>query len=242
MKRAVVFTAFDRLYYLEKVLKSWTKVREKEGWDFYFSVDDGPSAGRAVEIIRTNTSEWPSWCNIHIVSQPKNLGVLEHPYILFEEAFKKYDFVLRAEDDLEVSDDILEYFMWASEEFKADESVATVIGYSEHDFPEGTNVAACIPEFGPWIFGTWKNRWSEYIGPTWDRDYSTFNDVEGNQSGWDWNLNTRVLPALGKVNVVPHYSRVNNIGVTGTHAKVEEYVTSSTFRPSYAPNKIFRSI
>lgn len=242
MKKAVIFTAMDRTYYLEETLKSWSRARGKEGWDFIFSVDASPASVRAVSIIEAYTSSWPSWCKIEIRVQPRNLGVLEHPYQLFHEAFQTYDYVVRAEDDLIVSDDILEYFTWACETFADDTDVATVIGYSDIDFPQGTSMVGKVFGFGPWVFGTWKDRWDQYIGPTWDRDYSTFNGFKGHEAGWDWNLNTRILPKEGKVNIIPDYSRVHNIGVTGTHAQSIEYISSSTFRPTYAPNKIFKLV
>ena len=64
---------------------------------------------------------------------------------------------------------------------------------------------------------------------TWDRDYSTYNGSPGFETGWDWNLDTRVFPAHGLVAVAPRVSRVRNIGEVGERGTPEDLVPAPSF-------------
>jgi hypothetical protein len=233
MRRALVLTAYNRPEYLRKVLQSWLKVRGLHEWHIVARIEPGELEGEVYDLLWRfyEESQHPT---MEIIVNPQPYGVLHHPWVAFEELFAAgYDFVVRAEDDLVVSDDILEYFTWASEYFASADSVATV-----HAFAGGHGDASAVvvhPSFNPWIWGTWRGVWDGLIGPTWDHDYSTFNDFPGNQSGWDWNLNTRVFPAEGMSGAYPLSSRVNNIGVHGVHGTPENHATSPSFHDSYGP-------
>lgn len=226
MKKALVFTVYDRVNYFQQTLHHWREVRGLKDWDVIFSIEPSDVLPHMIEEIQMFMED----VNIdaQIIVNPERYGVLQHPWVALQNLFinDNYDFVVRAEDDLIVSDDILEYFSWAAETYKTDNDVATVHGMSFD--PTGSNPSrvARVAGFNPWIWGTWRHHWIEYISPTWDHDYSTFNVFPGNQSGWDWNLNTRVFPALKFVGIYPEVSRVDNIGVVGTHG------TESNFRPS----------
>lgn len=230
--KAIAFTAYNRVDYLDRVLDSWRKVRGLSDWHLFASIDPSPQsaevANRFTQFIRdTHIGD------AVVLIQPEHQGVLHHPWVAFESLFGAgCDFVLRVEDDLVVSDDILEYFTWAAETFQPDPSVAAVVGYATGP-GEDPAKARQLPSFSPWNWGTWKDRWAQYIGPTWDHDYSTFNGSPGNQSGWDWNLNTRVLPSLSKSCVFPEMSRVQNIGQRGTHAQPHDFPQSPSFRESF---------
>ena len=42
MRKAVVFTSYDRLDYLRDTLKSWRNVANKNGYDFFFKLEPSP--------------------------------------------------------------------------------------------------------------------------------------------------------------------------------------------------------
>lgn len=227
MRKALIFTAFDRPDYFFEVLESWRAVRGKSEWDVFLSLE--PS-NKAVEDQQAAVflSVFPDG-EVHV--NDEKLGVLHHPWVAFTYLFQEraYEFVVRAEDDLVVSSDILEYFAWAAEHYEDDQSIATVHGYTE-ELGESDTVRRVVG-FQPWIWGTWAYRWEDYIGPTWDHDYSTNNGQAGVEAGWDWNLNKRIFPAMGVQSVYPTASRVNNIGVFGTHANgIEMLATSASFQ------------
>ena len=228
MKRAMFLTAYDRPQYLIDTLRSWRKVRGFHDWPLYIRIEPSHMQDDILNIVRE--LEHP---NVHINVNPQVYGVLHHPWVAFEDLFDRYDFVVRLEDDLMVSEDTLEYFEWASSVYESHPRVAAVIGYTGENGPD--NGVRLAPEFCPWVWGTWRDRWRKLIGPTWDHDYSTYNGHPGNQSGWDWNLNTRIFPEYGLCAVYPTSSRVQNIGIYGVHGRPENFETSASFRLEREP-------
>lgn len=174
MKRAMFLTAYDRPQYLIETLKSLRAVRGFTEWPLYVKIEPSHMQEALLDIVRE--LEHP---DIHVNVNPQRYGVLHHPWVGFEQLFSRYDFVVRLEDDLPVSSDLLEYFEWASEVYEFHPRVATVLGYTEEDgSDDGVRLSA---EFCPWVWGTWRDRWKSVIGPTWDHDYSTYNGYPGNQ-------------------------------------------------------------
>lgn len=217
---------------LERTLESWDKVRGVQDWFWYFSVEPGPQEDEVKRIIHRfiSRNEIPI-ATLHV--NPSVLGVLHHPWVGFNTLFTGgWDFVVRAEDDLCVSDDILDYFAWAELTYRGRPNVATIHGYTD-DGGRTPNGVQLLPEFNPWVWGTWRWIWSDPIRDTWDHDYSTFNGSPGHQSGWDWNLNTRIFPQYEMLGVYPKMSRVDNIGVHGTHSTPGNWRTAPTFQPVY---------
>lgn len=230
MTHALFMTAYDRPSYFDQALESWSKVRGLEHWRFVIRIEPGDFSdvlfGKAVRFLKD--IEHP---NAVVVVNPRRYGVLHHPWVGFEDLFRDYDFVVRTEDDLRVSADILEYFEWAENEFYFDPDVATIHGFTTK--LGKPDVVQAVPIFNPLVWGTWRAQWEAVISPEWDHDYSTNNGTPGQQAGWDWNLNTRIFPREGWLGVYPEASRVDNIGIMGTHSTPENYFTSESFREDH---------
>lgn len=226
MTHALFFTAYDRADYLRQTLSSWRNVRGLDRWHIVARVEPGPRAEDMCTQFRI-FFETMGLTDTEIIVNPTVYGVLHHPYVGFSELFQDYDFVVRTEDDLIVSDDILEYFEWAEETYRRRRDIATIHGFSR-GVGENDEIYT-IPEFNPWVWGTWKSLWMTTIGPLWDHNYSTFNRFPGFQSGWDWNLNTRLFPKYGYRGVYPLNSRVDNIGVYGVHGSPDNHEKAEFF-------------
>lgn len=234
MNNLVFLTAYDRLTYLQQVLYTWDQARGQENWDFVAMIEPSSVTQQVVEEFE-EFKDRTNFRNFTIAINPQVYGVLHHPWVGFERFFGlgQYDFVVRAEDDLVVSDDILEYFDWTSNEYKNDPQVATIHAFTHDDGPLNSVVKST--QFSPWVWGTWKDRWQSLLGPTWDHDYSTYNLYPGNQSGWDWNLNSRVFPQNNLRSVAPLRSRSDNIGVNGIHGTAGNFIESGHFNVNYPP-------
>lgn len=229
MKRALFLTAFNRPHYLSQALESWKQVRGLDEWKIYAQIEPTDFAEEQRSAIHRAFSNHPC---VEVVVNPQVYGVLHNPWVGFEHLFSEgYDFVVRTEDDLMVSRDILEYFDWASEELQNNSRVATVNAFCYNDGdPEEVALAQ---RFSPLVWGTWKDRWDGLIGPTWDHDYSTYNGAPGVEAGWDWNLNTRLFPSHDLLACFPLVSRVHNIGVLGVHSLPSNYRTSDHWQPDH---------
>lgn len=221
MKLAVTFTVNDRPHYFQDVLDSWTNVRGKEDVLFYFSCEpfgyeDGMNRGTCVDMAEMWLKD--NKLTGRVYANYDKLGVLHNPYVALQRAFGNLtvDYAVLAEDDLVVSNDILEYHTWAANEYLDQKDVAMICSFFEHEaVDELSNAALKKVNFASvYVWGTWKDRWNDYIGPTWEHEYVK---EYGFHTGWDWNLNERVLPRLGKYSIQPFVTRVQNIGLQGTH-------------------------
>lgn len=231
LHKALFITAANRPNYFHETMSTWRKARGFYDWKVVIRLEPTPQIGEHLETIEE--LEHP---NLRTIINPEVYGVLHHPWVGFNELFEYSDFVLRGEDDLLVSDDVLEYFEWAAETYKDDKEIAAAVGYTGAPLDrEKDGDVHRDPGFGPWVWGTWYDRWDEYIRDTWDHDYSTYNERPGIQAGWDWNLNTRVLPGLSKKCIYPAQSRVQNIGVVGVHGTAQNFVQSESFVPHRDP-------
>ena len=239
MKRAIFLTAYNRLNYLQETLDSWSRVRGLKDWHFVASIEPSSFQDQVVEEF-TEFARKVGLDSIEIRINPERYGVLSHPWQGFQDLLdrRNFDFAVRAEDDLVVSDDILEYFTWASETYRNDPRVATVNAFSLVDSTD-THAVVHDDGFSAWLWGTWADRWNTYLVSTWDHDYSTFNGSPGNQSGWDWNLDTRVFPTFDVHSVRPEVSRVDNIGVYGVHGTEENFIQAASFSRHHEPGIFF---
>lgn len=227
MKR-IVMTVADRPWYLEQTLHSWQQVRGVEDWFFHFFVEPG----NRLASVKQRLKEFPLPHRTTVNRQ--RLGVLENPYRAMSTAFEDgAEFTVLAEEDVVVSDDILDFFSFCSDRFVADTQVLGVC--ANHRYPtavEPLKGVFRLPLFNPLVWGTWKDRWDSLIGPTWDHDYSS-GKVDGSASGWDWHLNLRVLPDNNMHLILPTNARSDHIGeILGAHMHPIQFSASlaPTFR------------
>lgn len=228
MSRAIFLTAYNRPNLLQETLASWAAVRGLEAWHFVFRTEPGEAAAENVRVFQAFIDALPHSQPHEIIVNPRCYGVLTHPWVGFTELFADHDFVVRAEDDLRVSDDLLDYFSWADLTFRARPEVGSIHGFGD----TGTDhtAVAMAQAFNPWVWGTWRDRWETYLRDTWDHDYSSGGAQD---SGWDWNLTKRVYPKFGLHGIFPQSSRVDNIGVFGVHGTPENHRTAESFRLTY---------
>lgn len=236
---ALLLTAFDRPQYLAPVLDSWADVRGLHDWHLRVAVEPSAAQAEVLDLVdgfvrRTGHAD------VEVVRNPVRLGVLENPYVHLDALVAAgHGFVVRAEDDLLVADDVLELFAHVASAYADEPAVGTAHAFSPDPPGPGPELLVRSSAFCPWVWGTWPDRWTGLLGPTWDRDYSTYNVSPGFETGWDWNLNTRVFPAHGLGSVAPAVSRVRNIGEVGEHGTPEDLVPAPTFRP-HQPTQAYR--
>ena len=232
MKKAVFITAMDRVDYFAETLQTWESVRGIEDWHVLVRIEPSPVQDKIAQLAKESSM------NVHI--NPEVYGVLPHPWLGFERLFEEgYDFVVRAEDDLLVSDDILEYFDAMAENYKDRQDVVVVLAFNPVASDDSDSTVRLDGEFNPWVWGTWSDRWQNVLRTNWDFAYSTYNGWPGNEAGWDWNFKTRVFPAHGLKCVQPSHSLVQNIGVWGVHGSPDNFQPAESWEQHHEQTNVW---
>jgi hypothetical protein len=222
---AVVMTLWRRPGYTRKALRSWDNVRwtsELHSFTAYIDPSD-----RQDEIVSACEE---SEAVTRVVVNPERYGVSCNPEFSMKRGFDSgAKFVIIADDDMLVSEDILEYFQWAASEFENQDDVAGVCAHT----PEPTAADSAVDEvrllsrYRCWVWGTWRDRFENVFEPNWDEEYSS-----GEPAGYDWNYDLRVIPGLSMTCAFPLASRSQNIGrFEGVHAGPADY--QNTVNPSF---------
>ncbi len=224
MRRRLVYTAYNRPAYFRTVLESWGGVRGFADWKPTVHLEPSDHADEMIAIAVA--------AGVLVRPNRHRRGVLGNPWHALDRAFNAgADFVVLAEDDVIVSDDILEYFTWASEHCRADTTLAVCASNHTTDPAADEYAALRSNRFCPLVWGTWVEQWTGVLRDTWDHDYGS-GTPDAPQSGWDWNINLRVMGERHVI--VPAASRSRHIGrVDGTHTTALSFPGSvaRTFRP-----------
>lgn len=233
--KAIFFTIYNRIDYLKPTLEQWLKVRDIQHYDIYFRVE--PS-----EIVEEILNEIESFRNkvnahTHIILNDQKQGCAKNTWNGFNELFDMYDFVILTEDDILPSFDVIQYFNYLESKYKEDKEVAVISANYEIEGYSDINVSK-VDVFRGQIWGTWKDRWDQYIRDTWDFAYDTSEN--GGPAGWDWNLTLRVLPKNNLKSVVPHSARSQHIGINGLHC--DESVFELTQMKSFKEDRDWKEL
>lgn len=220
MRRELVFTAYNRPQYLYETVNSWNAARNLVKWPVNAHIEPSELSGVMSDLFLQLTA------NVTLRVNQTLQGVLVNPWNALDAAFSRgADFVVLAEDDVVVSQDVLEYFEWASVEYQTGHNVLCVNAFSQLGGGKVNQVTLDDPKFSPLVWGVWKDRWYNILRDTWDKDYSTGLE-DGSQAGWDWNINRIITNNSMKV-VKPLHSRSDHIGEElGTHMTPELFPTS----------------
>jgi hypothetical protein len=246
----VVITAWRRPYYLEQTLDAWAKVRGVRdvrriavalGWDGatrarQFTVIDHArhSMGRAIEVWEDSPQAMASPGMHRALGEAGNRAFSDDGTL----------FTVFGEEDIVPSADVLEYMGWANTEFAFGAPLLACAhncggqGWDELGIKDEDADPAAVrlrPYFQPWIWGTWPDRWERTLEPQWDWEC---NSGGANDSGYDWQIATRIIPGGGHVCLVPDASRSQNIGRDeGVYAMPGNFgaTQSASYRPDFGP-------
>ncbi len=228
---AVMCTAWRRPYYFRRVLESWAAA---DGIDQIrrFVITLGPTDRYAeqMDLIAEMSPRFP--CGLEILPQSEHAirgdGIRKPfgPHRAIAEAitycftYPGVGFVVAGEEDVAVSSDVLSYMRWAATEFQHDPRVLIACAHSKggqgwdlqtpaRDGAADQEAVRLIRYFNAWGWGTWRDRWETVLEPEWDWDCNLGGPV---RSGYDWTIQTRILPKHKMRCVVPDASRSQNIG------------------------------
>lgn len=233
--KAIVFTAFDRVDYLRETLNAWSKVRDLDKFDIYFRVEPSKKNKEILSVIKSFKNSVKA--NVFVDINDELLGCARNTHTVLSQAFKKYRFVILAEDDVTPSADLAQFFIELDKRYQDDKTIGAIV--ANHEEPENDPTKfSKIDFFRGLIWATWKYQWDTYLRDTWDFDYSTAGE-EG-LSGWDWHIALRIFPQNNLKVLVPHASRSQHIGVFGIHSDDKSY--HEGVRQSYRDDFIWDSL
>jgi hypothetical protein len=201
MRKAIVFTLYQRPFYTRKVLQSWRAVRGIKDWDFHFYID--PSNQSRDQIARAHDFLMDTGTSGSVTVNEVHMGVLRAPYWALSQTFDSlYEYVVLAEEDVEVGNDVLEYML------AAQEYAHVACAWSDEDAAE--DEMQLRKWFTPWCWGTDAETWNTRLKPTWDLDYSSAD--ERGPGGWDCNIGLRLVNDTDLKVMFPRVARARHIG------------------------------
>lgn len=223
-----------RQKYLRLTLDSWFRARGVRECKAVFALEPPPRGMFPVEEFSSFAARsFPAGASAPVASE--GLGCLKNTRRAVELALEQEDFGIVAEEDIEVSDDVLEYFSWASEAYRSDPQVLAVCAHARGARERDASAVTRAPWFNPLVWGTWRDRWEKVIGPTWQAMPDS-----GNPESWDRNL-MRVTKEGGYSCVFPILSRSIHLGQSSTQISwpLSDYFfeqsRSGCFAPHYEP-------
>jgi hypothetical protein len=251
VKPTIAFTVSClREKYLRQALDSWSQVRGIQDARLLFCLEPvsrfrrsapglppeqvGGTSFPVAEFRDYIVRNFPGcWYHIHV--NERRLGCFLNTESALDLAFTRNEaeFAILAEEDMVVSTDILEYFAWA-QRYRTDLQAQAVCA---HAFVSDgrSDQAVRTSWFSPLVWGTWRERWQDYIRPGW-------GGVPGNPDAWDAGLRARIIEDKMAC-IFPALSRSQHIGQvsTLTPGALAEYFykasISQCFSPDYPPQE-----
>jgi hypothetical protein len=230
MSPAVVFTvSCQRRSYLDRTLRAWKLVRGMGqapvvlALEHYQPWRKGEADLAMAEKQEFTGFEWQVaqlFPQARVVRNTVHLGCLRNTAKAMELGFTHSDFVVCAEEDIDVADDTLEYFAWAAEHYRHSGSVLAVCAHSVASGGTPADVAR-VPWFTPLVWGTWADRWAEAMAPAW-------HPVEGLPQGWDYRIR-KLVEETGSYCVYPAQSRAQHFGARSTMTPCSPVSRSNQF-------------
>ncbi len=173
LQTAVVLFAYNRPKHFEATLTSaLAELRGKE-YKWYVFIDgpnfssDDSSMLEILSISKRLLKEEEFECN----KQPINIGLKSSIILGVTEVFKRHEQAIILEDDLEVRPGFGEFFVNAFEKYKDEKIVVQISAYSH--VSTGSDSAYSLPFINSWGWGTWKDRWDEFVSLTLNTDLTS---------------------------------------------------------------------
>lgn len=164
VRTAILVPTLCRHKHLEKCLESLKKNSWAKYVDLYIGVDyptkDSHWPGYR-EILKLMERDFSMFQSFHLFKRPTNYGADQNLEGLFQEAIKDHEQFIFMEDDVEVSENYLEYMLKALDYFRDDPDVISVTGYSypvKYKTEENCSIITQNAIFNMWGAGFWKNK------------------------------------------------------------------------------------
>lgn len=199
-----------RQKYLRESIDSWTRARGADQARFVFCLEPPHLYFPVEEFAAFAERAFPGRSMVRVSPEP--LGCLRNTRQAIEMALtlSEEGFGVVAEEDLEVSDDIFEYLIWARDAYRDDPDVLTVCAHARGSSLSDQDAVTRAPWFCPLVWGTWSGKWDGYLKPAWGPATGT-----NNSESWDVNLQ-QFMQREQRHTVFPVRSRTVHRGAAST--------------------------
>lgn len=165
----IIVFAYNRADKLERLLQSLEKNQNIEEMELYIFVDIPDNKSRkdiyynqeVIEFIKKYSEISECFRSIQVEVARKHKGLANSIISGVSQIIQRYGKVIVLEDDLEVSNDFLDYMQRGLSFYKNDKSVWAVGGYCPqmNILNRYKNDVFLAPRVESWGWGTWKDRW-----------------------------------------------------------------------------------
>ncbi len=164
----IILFVYNRPNHTRKTLEALS-ANELADKSELFIYADGPKENASSEIlekikqVRAIAHE-KQWCkNVTVIESEKNKGLADSIISGVTEVVNKYGKVIVLEDDIVTGKYFLQYMNDALENYKDEERVMSVTGYSlDLDHKEKLPETFFLPWFECWSWATWSRSWSYF--------------------------------------------------------------------------------
>ena len=165
VRTAVIVPTLCRHEHLKKCLDSLMKNPWARYVDLYIGLDYPASDAHWPgyrEILKLMERDYSMFRSFNLFKRPENYGVARNTFALYEEVFKEHEQFIYMEDDVELSENYLEYMLKALDYFRDDPDVIAVSGYSypvRFKTEKNCSVITQNAIFNMWGAGFWKDKY-----------------------------------------------------------------------------------
>lgn len=240
---AVILFAYNRPKHFEATLKS--ALAELGGRDYrWYVFIDGPkfsSDDKPMLEILSASKRLLHKEDFVCKKQPVNIGLKASIILGVSDVFERHEQAIVLEDDLDVKAGFGDFFAHAFEKYKNEKDIVQISGFSHVSLERDS--AYSLPFINSWGWGTWRDRWNEFLSVTLssdlslilkDIDHNKFDiegsysfsrilkkEIHGNVSSWAilFYLHSYLH---GKIAIYPPLTLIDNTGFdgSGTHGSV----------------------
>ena len=222
--KIIVLTVADRPHYLSDVIESFRLTNHIKDYKLIASVEPiNSKSNTCLEMLKKiDFMEVDAYMN---APYDPILKMVRNTHNVMTKGLEQTDFLIYTEDDCTWAPDLLEYLEWGKNEFKDDKKIFSINGFSHNQYdPSKTKQVYRRNHFHAMTFGVWKDTWQPVLdGWNWQ--------VE---PGWDIDVDRRF--PKGRLTVYPHLSRVEHIGLFGTHVCDRNWHDNHIYNPNWGSN------
>lgn len=204
----ISLTCFKRADYLQEVLDSLKTSINKSNSNFIFYPHIDYNNDKVVDLIKS-----VDWIPTQYVCNKPPVGCNTNTRNAIQSAIQYHDAIIHLEDDTVLSEDAIDYYIYALNKYQDDPKIISVSGYNKTDYQNTDNYYETFTEqfFCCWGCAFWKSK-IDIILNNWTKQLLFMNP-----QSWDSHLQENLFKNRYS-QVRPVISRIQNIGAkNGTY-------------------------